>query len=141
MSRIISFSSDDTFSDGLEGTITKSGYKNRSRFMRDAVLHYADYKQRGELESMEEDQFVEGHLIVYYQHGIENKLVDIRHSNDIDVSNYNHSCLKQSHTCVDLIQGSGTAKGFRKVIEMLQDTVSVDKVVFVSAPMREEGCC
>ena len=141
MSRIISFSSDDSFSDGLEGTITKSGYKNRSRFMRDAVLHFADYKQRGELESMDAEQFVEGHLIVYYQHGIENKLVDIRHSNDIDVSNYNHSCLKQSHTCVDLIQGSGKAKGFRKVIQMLQDTVSVDKVVFVSAPMREEGCC
>ena len=90
---------------------------------------------------LDAEQFIEGHLIVYYQHGIENKLVDIRHSNDIEVSNYNHSCLKQSHTCVDLIQGSGKAKGFRKVIEMLQDTVSVDKVVFVSAPMREEGCC
>jgi metal-responsive CopG/Arc/MetJ family transcriptional regulator len=141
MSRIISFSSDDSFSDSLEDTIEKSGYKNRSRFMRDAVVHFADYKQRGELESMDAEQFVEGHLVVYYQHGIENKLVDIRHSSDIEVSNYNHSCLKQSHTCVDLIQGSGKAKGFRKVIEMLQDTVSVDKVVFVSAPMREEGCC
>jgi metal-responsive CopG/Arc/MetJ family transcriptional regulator len=141
MSRIISFSSDDSFSDGLENTITKSGYKNRSRFMRDAILHFADYKQRGELESMDADEFIEGHLIIYYQHGIENKLVDIRHSEDIDVANYNHSCLKQSHTCVDLIQGSGKASGFRKVIEMLQNTVSVDKVVFVSAPMREEGCC
>ena len=66
MSRIISFSSDDSFSDGLEETITKSGYKNRSRFMRDAVFHFADYKQRGELESMDAEQFVEGHLIVYY---------------------------------------------------------------------------
>tara|TARA_B100001248_G_C27156831_1_gene351616 strand:- start:157 stop:582 length:426 start_codon:yes stop_codon:yes gene_type:complete len=141
MSRIISFSSDDSFSDGLDLTIKKSGYKNRSRFMRDAVLHFADYKQRGEIESMDGDQFVEGHLIVYYQHGIEDKMVDIRHSKEILVANYNHSCLRQSHTCVDLIQGSGTASGFRKVIEMLQNTASVDKVVFVSAPMRDEGCC
>ena len=141
MSRIISFSSDNDFADGLDETITKSGYKNRSRFMRDAVLHFSDYKQRGELDSMKADEMIEGHLIIYYQHGIENKLVDIRHSSDIDVANYNHSCLKQSHSCVDLIQASGRAEGFRKVIEMLQDTVSVDKVVFVSAPMREEGCC
>lgn len=131
MSRIISFSSDDSFSDGLEGTINKSGYKNRSRFMRDAVLHFADYKQRGEIESMDADQFVEGHLIVYYQHGIEDKLVDIRHSKDILVSNYNHSCLRQSHTCVDVIQGSGTASGFRKVIEMLQNTVSVLSLIHI----------
>ena len=109
--------------------------------MRDAVLYFSDYKQRGELDSMKADEMIEGHLVIYYQHGIENKLVDIRHSSDIDVANYNHSCLKQSHSCVDLIQASGKASGFRKVIEMLQDTVSVDKVVFVSAPMREDGCC
>ena len=141
MSRIISFSSDDDFSDNLDQTIEKSGYKNRSRFMRDAVFHFADYKQRGELSNMKGDELLEGHLIIYYQHGIENKLVDIRHSNQINVANYNHSCLKQSHTCVDVIQASGTAESFRGVIEMLQDTVSVDKVEFVSAPMREEGCC
>ena len=141
MSRIISFSSDDSFSDGLEDTIKKSGYKNRSRFMRDAVLHFADYKQRGELSNMKDGEIIEGHLIVYYQHGIEGKLLEIRHSSDIDVANYNHSCLKQSHTCVDLIQAFGTAESFRKVMEKLQDTVSVDKVEFVSAPMREEGCC
>ncbi|MGB1828097.1 MAG: hypothetical protein ACPHN0_07840, partial [Candidatus Poseidoniaceae archaeon] len=76
MSRIISFSSDDSFSDGLEDTIKKSGYKNRSRFMRDAVLHFADYKQRGELSNMKDDEIIEGHLIVYYQHGIEGKLLE-----------------------------------------------------------------
>ena len=71
MSRIISFSSDDDFSDNLDQTIEKSGYKNRSRFMRDAVFHFADYKQRGELSNMKGDELLEGHLIIYYQHGIE----------------------------------------------------------------------
>ena len=141
MSRIISFSSDDDFSDNLDATIKNSGYNNRSRFMRDAVFHFADYKQRGELSEMQDDELIEGHLIVYYQHGMEHKLLDIRHTDEIEVATYNHSCLKQSHTCVDVIQASGVAKGFRSVIEMFQDTVSVDKIVFVTAPMRDEGCC
>ena len=70
MSRIISFSSDDDFSDNLDSTIKKSGYKNRSRFMRDAVFHFADYKQRGDLSEMDANEQIEGHLIVYYQHDL-----------------------------------------------------------------------
>ncbi|RJU87097.1 MAG: hypothetical protein DWC02_03425 [Candidatus Poseidoniales archaeon] len=141
MSKIISFSSDNNFSDSLDYIMEKSGYNNRSRFLRDAALHFSDYKQRGDLSEMEDDLVVEGHMIVYYQHGIENKLVDIRHSNDLEISTYNHSCLKHSHTCVDIIQAIGTASNFRKVIAQLQDTSSVDKISFVSAPLRTEGCC
>ena len=141
MSQIISFSSDNDFSNNLDDVIAKSGYKNRSRFMRDAILHFAEHKQRGDLSNMDGQEILEGHLLIYYQHGIENKLLDIRHSNDLDISTYNHSCLKHSHTCVDLMQAIGTASDFRKVISMLQDTASVDKVSFISAPMRKEGCC
>lgn len=141
MSKIISFSSDNNFSDSLDYIMEKSGYNNRSRFLRDAALHFSDYKQRGDLSEMEDELIVEGHMIVYYQHGIENKLVDIRHSNDLEISTYNHSCLKHSHTCVDIIQAIGTASNFRKVIAQLQDTSSVDKISFVSAPLRTEGCC
>ena len=141
MSKIISFSSDNNFSDSLDYIMEKSGYNNRSRFLRDAALHFSDYKQRGDLSEMEDGLVVEGHMIVYYQHGIENKLVDIRHSNDLEISTYNHSCLKHSHTCVDIIQAIGTASNFRKVIAQLQDTSSVDKISFVSAPLRTEGCC
>jgi len=141
MSQIISFSSDNDFSNNLDDVIAKSGYKNRSRFMRDAILHFAEHKQRGDLSNMDGQEILEGHLVIYYQHGIENKLLDIRHSNDLDISTYNHSCLKHSHTCVDLMQAIGTASDFRKVISMLQDTASVDKVSFISAPMRKEGCC
>ncbi len=141
MSQIISFSSDNDFSNNLDDVIAKSGYKNRSRFMRDAILHFAEHKQRGDLSNMDGQEILEGHLVIYYQHGIEKKLLDIRHSNDLDISTYNHSCLKHSHTCVDLMQAIGTASDFRKVISMLQDTASVDKVSFISAPMRKEGCC
>tara|TARA_B100001113_G_scaffold348954_1_gene343628 strand:- start:770 stop:1195 length:426 start_codon:yes stop_codon:yes gene_type:complete len=141
MSKIISFSSDNNFSDSLDHIMEKSGYNNRSRFLRDAALHFSDYKQRGDLSEMEDDLVIEGHMIVYYQHGIENKLLDIRHSNDLEISTYNHSCLKHSHTCVDIIQAIGKASNFRKVIAQLQDTSSVDKISFITAPLRTEGCC
>jgi metal-responsive CopG/Arc/MetJ family transcriptional regulator len=141
MSQIISFSADDQFADGLEDMIEKSGYQNRSRFLRDAALLFAELKQRGELASMADDEVVEGHIVVYYQHSVERKLIDLRHSNLLDVSTYNHSCLKHSHSCVDIMQAIGPAKAYRQVIEELQNTPSVDKVTFISAPMREHGCC
>ena len=141
MSQIISFSADDMFADGLETMIEKSGYQNRSRFLRDAAVLFAELKQRGELENMADDEVVEGHIIVYYQHNVERKLIDLRHSNLLDVSTYNHSCLKHSHSCVDIMQAIGPAKAYRHVIEELQNTPSVDKVTFISAPMREHGCC
>ena len=141
MSRIISFSSDDEFNDSLESLIENSGYKNRSRFLRDAALFFAEYKQRGDLSEMDSEEVIEGHVIIYYQHGIENKLLDLRHTNSLDVATYNHSCLKHSHTCVDILQAIGTAGNFRNMIANLQDTPNVDKVSFVSAPLRETGCC
>ncbi len=141
MSKIISFSADDEFAGGLEDLISASGYQNRSRFLRDAALAYAELKSRGELTEMADDEVVEGHLIVYYQHEAESKLLDIRHSNQLSVTSYNHSCLPHSHACVDIMQAIGTAEQFRSTIETLQNTANIDKVSFVSAPAREDGCC
>ncbi|DAC49496.1 MAG: hypothetical protein CMO41_03935 [Verrucomicrobiales bacterium] len=141
MSKIISFSADDEFAGGLEDLITSSGYQNRSRFLRDAALAYAEMKQRGELSEMADDEVVEGHLVVYYQHVAESKLLEVRHSNHLNVSSYNHSCLPHSHTCVDIMQAIGTALQFRNTIETLQNTANIDKVTFVAAPVREDGCC
>ena len=141
MSRVVSFSVDNQFADELDNIVQKSGYSNRSRFLRDASLNFAEQLQRGSLETMEANTQVEGILIVYYQHGIEQKLHDIRHSNKISVSSYNHSCLFASHSCVDTIQASGTAEQFRKVMQQLQNTQDVDRVMFVPAPLRDHGCC
>ena len=141
MSRIISFSADNKFADDLENLIERSGYNNRSRFLRDSALFFADIQQRGELIDMKDDEVVEGHIVIYYQHGMENKLLDLRHSQHLEISSYNHNCLKHSHSCVDVVQAIGTALDYRQIIEQLQDTPNVDKVSFISAPMREEGCC
>ncbi|CAI8215110.1 MAG: Putative nickel-responsive regulator [Methanobacteriota archaeon] len=141
MSRIVSFSTDNEFADNLDNLVTKSGYKNRSRFIRDASLYFADLQQRGPLEEMDDNEEVEGLIIIYYQHGIEQKLLNVRHSNGLKITSYNHSCLTHSHTCVDTMQAFGNAKEYRVVIEKLQNTPNVDKVVFVSAPMRDDGCC
>jgi len=141
MSKIISFSVDDDFAGGLDRLMDDSGYQNRSRFLRDAATAFADMKRRGELAEMADKEVVEGHLVIYYQHEAEGKLLEIRHSNKLNVTSYNHSCLAHSHTCVDVLHAIGTAASFRSTIELLQNTANVDKVTFVSAPLREDGCC
>ena len=143
MSQIISFSADSSFAKDFDSLIERSGYQNRSRFIRDASLFFAEIQQRGDLAEMDEGETVEGHLVVYYQHdhGKGQKLLDLRHSDLIEVSSYTHSSLKHSHTCVDLLQVKGSAGNIRFLIEELQNTQHVDKVAFVVAPMRDDGCC
>ena len=143
MSQVISFSADRDFARDFDNLIERSGYRNRSRFIRDASLFFAEKQQRGDLVEMEETEIVEGHLVVYYQHdhGKGQKLLDLRHSELIEVASYTHSSLKHSHTCVDLLQIKGSAGNLRFVVEDLQNTPHVDKVSFVLAPMREDGCC
>ncbi len=143
MSQIISFSADRDFARDFDDLIEKSGYKNRSRFIRDASLFFAEIQQRGELSEMDAELTIEGHLVVYYQHdhGKGQKLLDLRHSDLVEVSSYTHSSLKHSHSCVDLLQVKGSASKIRFVLEELQNTPDVDKVSFVVAPMRESGCC
>jgi metal-responsive CopG/Arc/MetJ family transcriptional regulator len=141
MSRILSFSTDDQFAVELEKMIQESGYKNRSMFLRDASLFFSDSLQRGDLQSMDDKEIVEGTLIIYYQHGIEQKLLNIRHSHSIEVSSYHHNCLTESHTCVDTLQARGPAASIRSVLDQLKNTTQIDRVQFVTAPTRSDGCC
>ena len=143
MTQIISFSADTDFAKNLDNMISKSGYNNRSRFIRDASLFYAEMQQRGDLENMDAELTIEGHLVVYYQHdhGDSQRLLDLRHSELIEVASYSHSSLKHSHSCVDLLQIKGEAANIRSVISRLKNTPHVDKVSFIIAPMREDGCC
>jgi len=143
MSQIISFSADKEFAEDFDNLIKRSGYQNRSRFIRDASLYFAEIQQKGDLMSMDGELIAEGHFVVYYQHehGKSQKLLDLRHSELIEVASYSHSSLKHSHACVDVIQAKGKAANLRIVVENLQNTPNVDKVEFISAPFRESGCC
>jgi len=141
MSRILSFSTDDQFAVELEKMIEESGYKNRSMFLRDASLFFSDSLLRGDLQSMDDKEIVEGTLIIYYQHGIEQKLLNIRHSHSIEVSSYHHNCLTESHTCVDTLQTRASVASIRSVLDQLKNTTQIDRVQFVTAPTRSNGCC
>ena len=141
MSRIISFSADGEFASGLENLMVSSGYQNRSRFLRDAAIYFAEIQTRGELMTMEDKEIIEGHLLIYFQHDAEEKLLKIRHSHNLKVTSYNHSCLTHSHTCVDVLHAIGKAVDFREAINQLRNTPNIDKVSFISAPVREDGCC
>ena len=143
MSQIISFSADNDFARDFDKLIKQSGYRNRSRFIRDASLFFSEMQLRGDLADMDGDLTIEGHLVVYYQHdhGDGQKLLDLRHSKLIEVASYSHSSLKHSHSCVDVLQIKGCAANIRTVIAGLQDTPNVDKISFICAPMRDDGCC
>ncbi len=135
MSRVVSFSVDNQFADELDNLVQTSGYDNRSRFLRDASLHFAEELQRGSLDSMDGDTEIEGILVVFFQHGIEQKLHDIRHSEKINVISYSHTS-QFNNSCVDMMQASGTAGNMRKVMQQLQKTQDVDRVTFGSLPRR-----
>ena len=140
MSRVVSFSVDNQFADELDNLVQKSGYDNRSRFLRDASLHFAEELQRGTIDSMDENTEIEGILVVFFQHGIEQKLHDIRHSGKIAVTSYSHTS-QFNNSCVDMMQATGTAGNMRKVMQQLQKTQDVDRVTFIPAPLRDHGCC
>ena len=140
MARIISFSSDNEFLESLDSMIEETGYKNRSMFLRDASLHFAD-ASRGDLSFMDDDTETEGVMVIFYQHGVESKILDIRHSHSVEVSSFQHNCLTGSHTCVDTLQIKGVASSLREIVSRLRNTKDVDRVSFVPAPQREAGCC
>ena len=141
MSRIISFSADNSFADDLKQMVKDTGYKNRSMFLRDASIHFSDSKLRGELNQMEHDENVSGTLVIYYQHEVEHRLLDLRHSSLVSVQSYHHNCLPENHMCVDTMQVRGNAGDLRKAISVLQDNSGVDRVGFTLAPVRSSGCC
>ena len=141
MSQIITFSVDKEFAGRLDGFIQETGYNNRSLFLRDASIHFADVSIRGDLESIDENSHVEGTAVVYFQHHVENKIADLRHSDRFQITSYHHNCLSTSHTCVDTMQVSGEAGAIRGMITELRNLNDVDKVEFILAPFRESGCC
>ena len=85
MSRIISFSADREFAESFETLIEKSGYTNRSRFLRDASMYFAEIQQRGDLMNMDDNQVVEGHIIVHYQERTEQRLM-VSRTDSIEVA-------------------------------------------------------
>ncbi|MFL2971486.1 MAG: CopG family ribbon-helix-helix protein [Candidatus Thalassarchaeaceae archaeon] len=141
MSQIITFSVDKEFAGRLDGIIQQTGYKNRSLFLRDASIHFADFSIRGDLESVDENRQVDGTAIVYFQHHVEHKLAELRHSDKFQITSYHHNCLATSHTCVDTMQVSGEAGSIRDMIKDLRNINDVDKVEFILAPFRDSGCC
>ena len=128
MSQIITFSVDKEFAGRLDSFIEQTGYKNRSLFLRDASIHFADFSIRGDLESVDENRQVDGTAIVYFQHHVEHKLAELRHSEKFQITSYHHNCLATSHTCVDTMQVSGEAGSIRDMIKDLRNINDVDKV-------------
>ncbi|DAC36238.1 MAG TPA: hypothetical protein HA286_04080 [Candidatus Poseidoniaceae archaeon] len=139
MVKVLSFSVDDELD--MESLVSKAGYKNRSRFLRDAATHYAEALSSGDLTDRPVEELTEGTLVMYYQHTVAEKLPDFRHHDGITLISSNHACLTNSHTCVDTLYLSGAAGLIRETVEGLRRFEGVNRVAFVSAPSRDDGCC
>tara|TARA_Y100000589_G_scaffold277655_1_gene272757 strand:+ start:983 stop:1411 length:429 start_codon:yes stop_codon:yes gene_type:complete len=142
MSQIISFSADNDFANDLDSLIRNSGYQNRSRFLRDAAIFFAEDKQRGEFMSIDDDVVIEGHLVVHYEHTVDQKLMVAR-TGSIEIAAYHHSSRlgHSCHLCVDVVHVKGSAADVRDVYRKLQNTQNVNKVSFIIAPMSQQDCC
>jgi metal-responsive CopG/Arc/MetJ family transcriptional regulator len=110
-------------------------------FLREASINFSEQNIRGELNNMSANLPIEGTAVVYYQHDVEHKLAEIRHSGTASISSYHHNCLPNSHTCVDIMQVSGSAGSIKEMVSDLRNINHVDRVVFVIAPERDDGCC
>jgi len=139
MARVVSFSVDDDLD--LGALVERAGYRNRSRFLRDAAQHYADAIERGDLASLPDETDVEGTLVIYHQHTAERRLPDLRHSDGIDLRSSTHACMTGSHTCVDTMHIAGHAGQIQEAVAGLRRLEGVDRVIFVAAPTRSSGCC
>ena len=80
--------------------------------------------------------------VVYYQQGNEQKLM-VNRNGEIEVAAYHHSSRlgHSCHSCVDVVHIKGLAEHVRDVYNKLKDTSHVEKVSFISAPMRDDDCC
>ncbi|MGB0489216.1 MAG: CopG family ribbon-helix-helix protein [Candidatus Poseidoniaceae archaeon] len=139
MARVLSFSVDDDLD--MENLVERAGYKNRSRFLRDAATHYAEMLSSGDLVDRPSEDSVEGTLVLYYQHTVAKKLPDFRHHPEISLISSTHACLPDSHTCVDTLHLSGNVGTIRGSVDGLRRLEGVDRVAFVAAPARADGCC
>ncbi len=140
-STIVSFSSTREFAGGLDQLMAESGYDNRSRFLRDAAVRFAELMKLGDIYEMADELEVDGTLVVYYQHEAGKEMEKFRHMSGIHIHSYHHSCLRASHTCVDTIQINGNVGSIRNMTSELKQTSGVDRVEFLVAPQRDTGCC
>ena len=141
MSQIITFSADADFASKLDGLIKQTGYNNRSRFLRDAAVNYAEMVAGGDIQNIQEDLMVEGTMVIYFQHESGKDLERYRHLKGVNIHSYQHSCLSFSHTCVDTMQLNGKVSRIKDMISGIRQTNGVDKVQFLVSPKRDQGCC
>ena len=141
MSQIITFSADAEFAQRLDSMTKETGYKNRSRFLRDAALNYNEQITSGDLENKEDGDIAEGTMVIYFQHESGKHLEKYRHIGEVNVHSYQHSCLSFSHSCVDTMQLNGKVSSIKSMIKGIRQTEGVDKVQFIISPKRDHGCC
>jgi metal-responsive CopG/Arc/MetJ family transcriptional regulator len=141
MSRVVSFSLDEALAEELDRMVEALEYGNRSGLARDAIRAFLA-ERRTEMHTGEDPgQIVEGVIVLYFQHDAEKRLLAHRHDTDILVHSATHTCLADSHTCVDTLLVTGSHRAISEKVTTYQAIEGVDEARFLIAPQREDGCC
>lgn len=141
MSRVVSFSLDEGLAEELDRMVEDLAYGNRSGLARDAIRAFLAERRAEMRVEADPEGAVEGVIILYFQHDAEERLLSHRHDADIHVHSATHTCLADSHTCVDTLLVTGSHAAIVAKVAAYQAIEGVDEARFMIAPQREEGCC
>jgi metal-responsive CopG/Arc/MetJ family transcriptional regulator len=141
MSRVVSFSLDEGLAKELDRMVADLAYGNRSGLARDAIRAFLAERRAEMHTEADPDNQVEGVIILYFQHEAEKRLLAHRHDTDIHVHSATHTCLADSHTCVDTLLVTGSHGAIVEKVTAYQAIEGVDEARFIIAPHREDGCC
>ncbi len=112
----VSLSLDQSLLDSLEQLAAKSGYENRSEFIRDLIR---DHLARDQWQSGEE---VLGTLTLIYNHhqrGVTEKLVELQHHSGEHILASTHVHLSHE-ICAEMIMLRGSGSGIIKLTNALK---------------------
>lgn len=121
---VVSISLPDSLIAELDEAIQADGYKGRSEYLRAAVRHYLQDRQRPE------GSHVHGSITIVYHHGKEARISDIRHAfHDVVLSMMHTHC--EPETCMDVLIVGGPADRIRALTEALERDRDVERARLV----------
>ena len=80
-------------------------------------------------------------FVLYYQLTVSEKFPNFRSHAERSLISSTHACMTVSYTCWDTLHLSGTVCIIRDILIGLRRLEGVDRVAFVAAPLRKDGCC
>lgn len=122
---VISVSLPDEVVDGMDAAIARDDYKGRSEYVRAAVRHYLQDRDRPR------GKHVHGSVTIVYAHGKEARISDVRHAfHDVVLSMMHTHC--EPELCMDVMIIGGAPTRVQDLVETLERMREVERCRLVT---------